>query len=179
MFLPCKRWEPADHGHGGAVWSLCLFPSHSKPRVANLYRGYWTWMWSSSSGGIDRHHGMLCLWADLQDCWKSGWRDTVSGRAADWIWLRFVSSGLEQRGGSTSVRKSLGTVWVGHVQNWMGLLLHRWRSGCRNAYLHMVVMFLRKEAKAISILEATQKIRISFLFSEPSFGARLLGQLTS
>lgn len=152
MFLPRSRWKPPDHSDGRTVWPLCLFPGHTKPRVEDLHCGYWTWMWSSSSGGIDCHHGMLCLGAYLQDCWESGWWNTVSWRAADWIWLCSLSSGLEQWGNTANLWKPLHTVWIGYLQNRMGLLLYWWRSCSCNVNLHMAVMFLWEEAKAISIL---------------------------
>lgn len=152
MFLPCPRWKPPDHRDGRTMWPLCLFPVYTEPWVADLHCGYWTWLWSSSSGGLDRHHGMLCLRAYLKDCWESGWWNTVSWRATNWIWLCSLPSGLEQWGNSANMWKPLSTVWAWYLQNWMGLLLYRWWScGC-NVNMHMAVLFLWKEAKAISIL---------------------------
>lgn len=79
VLVPRARWEPADDGDGGGVWALCLLPGHPQHRMENLHHCDRIGLWPPPPGGAHRPHGMLRIWAHLQDCGKSGWRNSVCG----------------------------------------------------------------------------------------------------
>lgn len=94
MLLPSTRWEPADHGDGGAVWTLCIIPGHSKCGVEDLHCGDGAGLRSSPFGRPYCTHGVLCVWVDLQDCGQGCWRHPVLGWwviADFWPWTQLSS----------------------------------------------------------------------------------------
>lgn len=61
------------------MWALCLLPGHPQRRMEDLYHRDRPGLWPPPPGGSHCPHGLLCVRAHLQDCGKSGWRNSVSG----------------------------------------------------------------------------------------------------